>query len=198
VQCPQCKNEVPVTEAHYGALYTCPKCMAVYFINFEGQPEYGEMTEPPEEFPMVETPSVESAPGAEPVFENNFEAPIENNFDISLDNNFVMAPELEIAPEVNSFNAAAQDIANYANDNEEVSNINYDVFIRGLDTKEVFTKFKEAIDDAKFGWILEDILAEIKNGEVHFKKLNAIQAYVLASRIQFLNLEIEWKQNVAF
>ena len=40
MDCPSCHNEVPVTESNYGALYTCSKCQAMYFINFDGQPEY--------------------------------------------------------------------------------------------------------------------------------------------------------------
>lgn len=40
MNCPSCHNEVQVLERNYGALFTCPQCQAVYFVNFEGQPEY--------------------------------------------------------------------------------------------------------------------------------------------------------------
>lgn len=39
-QCPNCQKQIDLQEKHFGALYTCPQCQAVYFINFDGQPEY--------------------------------------------------------------------------------------------------------------------------------------------------------------
>lgn len=177
MQCPQCKNEVPITEAHYGALYTCPKCMAVYFVNFEGQAEYGDM-----EIPNFQNEIATDFSKEEP--STSFTPELVSNF------------EPTAFPD--SFASTAQDITDYGNEEETLSSISYDVLIKGLDTKEVMQEFKDAIDDSKFGWITQDILSQIKNGESHLKSLNPIQAYVLASRIQFLNLEIEWKQNVAF
>ena len=41
--CPNCQKDVAISEQLYGALYTCGSCQAVYFINFEGQPEFGEV-----------------------------------------------------------------------------------------------------------------------------------------------------------
>lgn len=38
--CPSCHNEVEVLERNYGALFTCSKCQAVYFVNFDGLPEF--------------------------------------------------------------------------------------------------------------------------------------------------------------
>ena len=165
MQCPQCKNEVLITEANYGALYTCPVCMAVYFINFEGQAEYDDTPAPP----VIEN------------FENVMALP-------------------EVAAEVldSTFMQAAREITEYGNQEEIISQISYDLHVKGLDTKEVKLAFKEAIDDSKFSWMTDDIMNQIKNGESHLKNLNPIQAFVLATRIQFLDLEIEWKQNVAF
>lgn len=166
MQCPQCNNEVPLSEANYGALFTCPQCMAVYFVSFEGQPEYGDM-------------SITAQPDVEPLYE----LPPVSSTD-------------EVVP--SSFSVAASEITDYGNQQESVSQIYYDVYIKGLDTKEVLRSFKEAIEDSKFGWLPEDIISQIKNGESTLKNLNPIQAFVLAQRIQFLDLDIEWKQNVDF
>jgi hypothetical protein len=194
VQCPQCKNDVPVTEAQFGALYTCPKCVAVYFVGFDGQPEYGSM----------EMPNVEMAD--ESISQESASAPTETNFQPDYDfnaqnlneesNSILMTDLPEVVPSV--FSSVAQEISDYGNQEELISNISYDVAIKGLDTKEVMQAFKDAIEDSKFAWLIQDILSQIKNGEVTLKNLNPIQAFVLATRIQFLDLDIEWKQNVAF
>lgn len=225
MQCPQCKNDVPVTEAQFGALYSCPKCMAVYFVGFDGEPEYGSM-----EMPLVETTDesfttdfnlnpAEDIPSMDiPVqtYESFNEAPAVESAgtDYSLNNDFnndfnlqtlsEEVPQAEVpqpaAPRAvsSTFAAAAQEITDYGNQEETISNISYDVSIKGLDTKEVMLAFKEAIEDSKFAWLTQDILSQIKNGEATLKNLNPIQAFVLATRIQFLDLDIEWKQNVAF
>lgn len=193
MQCPQCKNEVPVNESHYGALFTCPQCRAVYFINFEGQPEYGDMDLPPENLNIpaeLSTDSLTDFPDFSADFKTDFST------DSASDNPETL--NVEIESHLNSFVQTAQEISDYGNNEETVSNINYNLFIKGLDSKEVMQEFKQAIEDSKFGWIASDILINIKNGEIIIEKLNPIQAYVLAERIQFLNIEIEWKQNVAF
>jgi hypothetical protein len=199
--------------------------MAVYFVGFDGEPEYGSM-----ELPMVETteesfatdfnlnpvedvPAIDipvqtfqsfSEPATPEVAETDFNASNEFNTDFNLEN--LEQPESVPAVEVakpratgnSSFAAVAQEIADYGNQEEVISSINYNVVIKGLDTKEVMQAFKDAIEDSKFAWLTQDILNQIKNGEVTLKSLNPIQAFVLATRIQFLDLEIEWSQNVAF
>ena len=166
MQCPQCNNDVPVSEAQFGALYTCPKCVAVYFVGFDGQPEYSSMESSFEPLPAHE----------------------ENNF----------AEEFISTFEVSAFASVAQEISDYGNQEEVISNISYDLNIKGLDTIEVMQSFKDAIEDSKFAWLTQDILSQIKNGQATLQNLNPIQAFVLATRIQFLDLDIEWKQNVAF
>ena len=42
--CPNCQKDQKVGEQNYGALYTCPSCQAVYFINFDGAPEFGDVS----------------------------------------------------------------------------------------------------------------------------------------------------------
>lgn len=181
MQCPQCKNDVPVNEAQYGALFTCPRCMAVYFVNFDGQPEYGDMTAPPEDI--------------QPEPPNFSPSQIENFEKVAPE----VASEVFSPPDIDSpFSIAASEITDYGNQQEAISQMSYDVVIKGLDTKEVIQAYKEAIDDSKFSWVVDDIMTQIRNGESHLKKMNPIQAFVLANRIQFLDLEIEWKQNVEF
>lgn len=248
MQCPQCHNDVPVTEAQYGALYTCPKCMAVYFVNFDGLPEYGDMTldsiesnteeavEASSDFSMpvnLEEPSLnsnteenglsqdlnswDSTPLADSESQNVNEIistdfstndqTSNSEYDFSGANPFEAASENEALGEAvaakpvgskieNSFNLVAQEIENFANQETVISAINYSVNIKGLDTKELMEKFKESIEDSKFGWIAKDILDQAKDGECKINNLNPIQAYVLAQRLQFLDLDCRWEQHV--
>ncbi len=174
MHCPQCSKEVSVLEAQYGALFTCPECYAVYFVNFEGQPEYGDMVEPVYE--SLQT--------------------VETEINQYVDQASGLNSELNAM--VSDFDHVSQEITDYANQDQAISRINYDMIVRGLDSKEMRNIYKEAIDDVKFGWIANEVLAQIKNGESVLQNLNPLQAYVLASRLYCVDLDIEWKQNVAF
>lgn len=39
IPCPNCHQSVEILDKHLGTLYTCPHCNAVYFIDWNGQPE---------------------------------------------------------------------------------------------------------------------------------------------------------------
>lgn len=203
--CPQCQQDVPVEAAQYGALYTCPKCSAVYFVNFEGEPEHGDTTLPQET-------SFENQSEVQPETAENFESlePFQSLETSALEpsdadlepNPFSSFPEMTEPLAINDpaessvFSQVAEDIQNFGNQDEAVSNINYNLKVTGLDSREIVSLFEEALDDSKFGWIAKDILSGVKDGECHLKNLNPIQAFVLAKRIQFLDIEIEWTQNV--
>lgn len=215
--CPQCTNEVPLTEAQYLSMYTCPKCQAVYFIDITGQPEFGDMSLPISEEPQVEVESihgesVEIQPlesvhfqTSESQFENQFQTNDLNEVsahgslesmttELTSDQNpFEMPAQVE---SISDFNSAALEITDFANQDNTISALSYDLKVTGLDTKETMLLFREAIDDSKFGWITQELFSSIKNGECEFKNLNPIQAFILAQRIQFLDIEMEWKQNV--
>lgn len=42
-QCPSCHKDIEISDTNLGSLYTCSQCSAVYFINFDGDPEYEEL-----------------------------------------------------------------------------------------------------------------------------------------------------------
>lgn len=48
IDCPNCHQPVEVTDKHYGTLFTCPHCNAVYFIDWNGQPEVAQHEAEPE------------------------------------------------------------------------------------------------------------------------------------------------------
>lgn len=263
--CPSCQKDQSVGEQNYGALYTCGSCQAVYFINFDGVPEFGEMAEQdlrsfeqpvePEgladfnaglgenlselgsveplvpsqnvldnisyEQPVEETPSSDSINSVDNPFEsqNNMSG---MNSDFQLDNNFELPPVLEATiaepmpaadvpakpvaakpspaaakPAVSgAFADIAQEISDFGNTDAQLAGLNYDLEVSGIDTQETKNLFKEAIEDSKFAWDAFEIMKSVKNGRVEIKKLSPAKAYLLAKRIQFLDIEKTWKQNV--
>ena len=80
VSCPSCQRPVEITEQNKGTLFTCPHCGAVYFIDWNGQPEVAQAEDAvvSEEIapPPYESQGFESAGFDGPVIEN----PLENSF----------------------------------------------------------------------------------------------------------------------
>lgn len=281
MQCPSCHKEVDVKDKDVGALFTCPQCRSVYFINFDGTPEYGEVEQPsveelkklqnaavpekkkkkkkkqdddeldqheveaaepqqpvafemevpPVDIPQTETPVFEIQPmenfapsevaptetfSLEPAPQDTFqvaseEPPIEafptespsiENFSYEAPNEALSANENQFqsqevpvsAPQ--DFSSIASEIESFGNQQTAVAGISYDLEITGLDTKESQELLREAIDDSRFGWHPDDVAREIRRGSCTFKNLTPVQAFVLARRIQFIDIEMKWKQNV--
>jgi hypothetical protein len=62
ISCPSCSQPVEITDKHLGTIFTCPHCNAVYFIDWNGQPEIvqhelsAEMPPQPEEGATLYSP----------------------------------------------------------------------------------------------------------------------------------------------
>jgi hypothetical protein len=246
--CPSCKKDQKVTEQNYGALYTCGSCKAVYFINFDGQPEYGEASSEEYEAAQNEQRAAAAAPEAPAnVFPDDGLEPlvsVTESVDGMLDatpesgsylseiiagaggpsagvNPFeaynavpetpVAQPKAQKSPAQSQHSSAqtqkssgggglfadiAQEISDFANTDSQLAGLNYDVTITGIDTQETKALFKEAIEDSKFAWDATEIMKSLKNGRVQILKMSPAKAYLLAKRIQFLDIERSWKQNV--
>lgn len=75
--CPHCNSHFEVEDRHLGTLYTCASCNAVFFIDWNGQPEVADHSESssPEPFPQ-ESPTPESfssePPSSEPFVSDSF------------------------------------------------------------------------------------------------------------------------------
>ncbi|AGH94664.1 hypothetical protein [Pseudobdellovibrio exovorus] len=263
--CPSCQSDVSVTDANYGALYTCEKCQAVYFVNFDGQPEFGEVpdeapldlnslpvaddsadfsSEFSTEFSTDEFASIqgtsdtqdslqpEGEGGLEPSFDSSFEPLVDSINVVTVDpavdpaigaellqsqspefeslndveagmnpfENLISADEsadVGVTPDAAiGFAGVAKEISDFGNTEVQLAGLNYDLKITGLDTQETMRLFKEAIEDSKFGWDAADILKNVRNGQVEFKRLSPVKAYILAKRLQFLDIEKQWRQHV--
>lgn len=258
MQCPSCHKEVDVKDKDVGALFTCPQCRSVYFINFDGTPDFGEVQQPSvEELQRLQNQAIpekkkkkKNEPDAaefelatqdlQPLAEQQVES-VPLSFEIEvpsvdLSQNEIAAFELQQAESVihheqpsetlNELSsvepvlteplpieAPSQDVNNFGGGNEDfssiaselesfgnsqtvVAGISYDLEVTGLDTKEAQELLKEAIEDSRFGWHAEDFSRDIRSGTCQFKNLTPVQAFVLARRIQFIDIEMKWKQNV--
>jgi len=245
--CPSCKKDQKVTEHNFGALYTCTSCKAVYFINFEGQPEYGEVSsedyeaaqnsqqlsdksvsppsESPEPFPdagleplISVTENVDSMMGAVPESGSYLSEILGGAANAGV-NPFELnqaTPEPVQAPPApraqpsrpapaapkpaaaggNLFADIAQEISDFANTDSNLAGLNYDLTVSGIDTQETKELFKEAIEDSKFAWDAIEIMKSMKHGRIVIQKMSPAKAFLLAKRIQFLDIERTWKQNV--
>lgn len=97
---------------------------------------------------------------------------------------------------VDMFADIAQEISDFGNADTQLSSLNYDLHVSGIDTSETKNLFQEAIEDSKFAWDSIEIMKSIKGGKVVIQRISPVKAYLLAKRIQFLDIEKVWKQNV--
>jgi hypothetical protein len=99
-QCPNCHKSVEILDKHLGTLFTCPQCNAVFFIDWNGQPELAnhevEIEAPVEEafVPPIETSTL------------SYETPIEPTIVGDIPENI---PE-EMAPQEEPYLAPAEEI----------------------------------------------------------------------------------------
>lgn len=220
--CPNCQISAVISEQLYGALYTCGGCQAVYFINFEGEPEFGEvpsgiLTDIVSEPESADSDQLDqSAVTFESPFESSLEPLIdsvdivnfENKLDEQFDSQFVDSSGLQSEANLfesqllniesskpNAFANIAKEISDFGNTEVQLSAMNYDLNITGLDTQQVVRLFKEAVEDSKFGWDVNELLGKIKNGQIKLERLSPVKAYILAKRLQFLDIGKHWTQN---
>jgi hypothetical protein len=133
--CPNCQVDVAITEQLFGALYTCQACRAMYFINFDGQPEFGDIAlAPPKTEADLAEPQNDS--GNDSGFESSLEPLIDTidvvSFDHKLEEQFAEfeiknEPILEVVQdqEENSlFDEIAQEISDFGNTEVQLANLN--------------------------------------------------------------------------
>lgn len=76
--CPNCHQAIEIKNQHMGALFNCPHCGAVFFVDWNGQPEGVAQHEPEPPPPAVaDTPS-DPLPAENPPFESPLEMPSMN------------------------------------------------------------------------------------------------------------------------
>lgn len=183
ILCPSCQQSVEILDMHLGTLFTCPHCNAVYFIDWNGQPEIATADESAPE------PLPEHLPEHLPEPSQNEETPYVNeapyDFSQSLDSASMVA-----APEDFS------DVTEFANSNSNIGPLSYTVIIDGIDSSQLLIQLKDAMTDSRFAWEETNLLAQIVDTRLVLPGLSPTKASVLISRIKYLPLKISWRQDV--
>lgn len=214
--CPVCQSEIVITSQHFGTLFTCPKCSAVFFVDWGGQPEAENtpvFTELPEKPPAVnefggDPMGFEAPPPYEQEAVPHEETPVEEpatsyesspaeeeaNYDFSqpLGADIVPEPMPSLAAETSPLS----DIADFGNADLGQAAFNYTITISGIDSGALRNQIQEAISDAKFGWNVIQIMAQIKGGVLTIRSVNAVKASILIQRVKYLPVKISWRQDV--
>jgi hypothetical protein len=71
----------------------------------------------------------------------------------------------------------------------------YDVIITRIDSKEIRERLREALDDRRMGWRVDELLARVRNGRLDLPRLNPVHASIVVQRCKSLPLKIRWEQN---
>ncbi|KHD87402.1 MAG: hypothetical protein OM95_14520 [Bdellovibrio sp. ArHS] len=79
IPCPSCQQPVEILDKHLGTLFTCPHCNAVYFIDWNGQPEMAEHESEPAQEPEIQS-GTDFEGGADFQAGTSFENPTPQDF----------------------------------------------------------------------------------------------------------------------
>ncbi|RYZ79016.1 MAG: hypothetical protein EOP04_28545 [Proteobacteria bacterium] len=224
--CPVCQSQVEITSQHYGTLYNCPRCNAVFFVDWEGQPEGAPPAEEPlapvvgESFtpPVAEYQNEYSNDGQPETYQQNLEpaAEFENAEPAISEPVAAYATDQEIPAEDYNFDqplgqtsdptepvggpddnkSAFADIVDFGNADVTQAAFNYTVTIAGIDTAAIYTAVKEALTDSKFGWNILQIMTQAKDGVLTIRSVNAVKASILIQRVKYLPVKVSWRQDV--
>jgi hypothetical protein len=193
--CPKCQSEIEIQQQFFGGLFTCPKCQAVYFTNFDGIPE-GSSAEPSVSTNQEVYSSTENQPevAAPTTFDSpmSFE-PIENQL-MSPPNEQNLSADLlgSIPEEKNDLN----DVVRYGNSDQVSSPISYRLTISGIDLLQNINELKEVFSDSKLQINFSDLKKRIQNGHLTLEGLTPAKSAVLAQRIRTLNLSMKWELKI--
>lgn len=69
------------------------------------------------------------------------------------------------------------------------------VIISGIDTKDLRSEIRQAIQDSRFGWDAGAVMASIKGGTLVLPRISPVKASIVINRIKNLAVQIRWEQN---
>lgn len=215
-QCPKCLGSVELTSQHYGTLFSCPHCSAVFFVGWDGQPEspveHHNIEE--SEAAAVEEVAIQAAHEAIDEISNQTTSEalsdVVNTTAVEVSSDFNLVSEftspspnqsLDPSPIPAQTHLSAQEA--FKNINEQVNSnqslqgpITYRLIIEGIDLNLHKQKIEEALTDGALNLNKEEILSKIFGGKLEIANLNPIKASIIVQRLQFSGLEIRWVQNV--
>ncbi len=176
--CPTCHSETEVDPQNYGTLFTCPKCSAVFFIDWAGLPEVASdelVVETSDEIVAVQASAEEEFPNLDTQYGQN---------------------ALPAMTEARSDSSDLSDIADFGNADLGQVAFSYTMIISGIDSGGIRLEVQEALLDSKFGWNVTQLMAQIKDGVLTIQSMSAVKASILMQRVKYLPVKISWRQDV--
>lgn len=89
------------------------------------------------------------------------------------------------------------EVASFGNSNDSSSlggPLRYCIYISGIDTSDIKRELKDSLRDKRFLWDIEDLLSQVRNGELKIDELSPVKAALIVSRIKSLPVEVRWEQ----
>jgi hypothetical protein len=118
----------------------------------------------------------------------------ESEFTEDLQNQF--ATEIPAYEAVTESENPFAEVSEFGNSDTTQSAFSYTVFITGIDSAGVRSSLQDALSDAKFGWVVASLMAQIKDGALTIRSVSAVKASILIQRIKYLPVKISWRQDV--
>ena len=100
-------------------------------------------------------------------------------------------------PKGNAFKNFTDDVQSFGNDVSETGLLSFDIEISGIDLGETKRDLIEALEDKRFGWNIEDLTQNMKDGKLTLSNVSAPKIIVLVKRITALGLVLNWRHHVS-
>ncbi|OYZ19531.1 MAG: hypothetical protein B7Y39_11930, partial [Bdellovibrio sp. 28-41-41] len=100
-------------------------------------------------------------------------------------------------PQSNAFKNFTDDVQNFGNDVSETGLLSFDIEISGIDLGETKRDLIEALEDKRFGWNIDDLTQNMKDGKLTLSNVSAPKIIVLVKRITALGLVLNWRHHVS-
>ncbi len=69
------------------------------------------------------------------------------------------------------------------------------VTISGIDTKDLRTEIRQALQDSRFGWDASAVMSTIRGGMLRLERISPVKATIVINRIKNLAVQIRWEQS---
>ncbi len=209
VDCPKCSAKLDVD---FGMI-TCPSCTSVVFVEFDGTAKVADSEDVTREAALPEPDlsafddamadsmfasghvsghvsgdSSSTLEAASQVFQ--VESPEFQQVDLD-------SPMVSVTDEVMSPNDPLG-VSAYANSEFSQGKDGpflFNLFISGLDSKEIRESLREAMNDSRFSFDSNNLLGQIRGGKLLIKNVSPVQASILVNRLKRLPLAITWEQH---
>jgi len=71
----------------------------------------------------------------------------------------------------------------------------YSLTIEGIDSKELRSALHDILEDRRFLWEAEKMMASIRAGKLKVSNISAVKASILVKRLKHLDLTFSWEQH---